>query len=234
MKVRRVGHLYPSGGINDPELQRMAPKGLDILTTRMPFRDTSRDSDAAFAQDLETHVALVADACVDLVAFNCTAASLIIGPDALRERIATATGLPSVTTIEAVMNALRAVGARKLALLTPYPAGVVDTELAYFTSRGLQVVAQTHLPCATPVEQGEISAERWIAALDGLDLSGADAVLFSCAGIRIADTIGALEARAGRPVITSNSALIWQICATLGTAAPDARFGRLMAQPCAA
>ena len=103
-RVARVGHLYPSGGLCDDEIQLMAPTGVQFLTTRLPFRATGVADDLALADDLELHAGLLADAAVNLIAFNCTAASMLLGPEPLRRRIAAETSLPVVTTIEAVVE----------------------------------------------------------------------------------------------------------------------------------
>ncbi|MAC79137.1 MAG: arylmalonate decarboxylase [Rhodobacteraceae bacterium] len=227
--IHRVGHLYPSGGINDLEPQRMAPPEVELLVTRMPFRDTSHSSDRAIADDLEGNVSLLADAKVELIAFNCTAAGLILGPENLRKRILQATGLPCVITIEAVLAALAAFGARRIALFTPYQDEVVAAEIAYLHDRGYAVVAQSHRPCVDPLSQGSIPSGDWLRIASDTDLNGAEAILFSCAGIRIGETIGQIEAATGLPVVASNSALIWQICQRLGVTPPDTRFGKLMA-----
>lgn len=227
----RIGHLYPSGGLCDFELQRMAPEGVQFVVTRMPFRDTSKASDLALVEDVEAHAALLADARVDFIVFNCTAASLLVGPKTIRERIRAATGLESTTTIEAVLAALRALKARRIALLTPYREEVSRAEKTHLAGHGLAVAAERHLPCLTPVEQGAIPPQRWLDLVSELDLSGCEAVLFSCAGINISPVLSALEARTGLPVVSSNSALLWQALALAGVDSPVDGFGRLFSLP---
>lgn len=228
MTARRIGHLYPSGGISEHEIQRMAPEGLHFLTTRMPFRRTGREDDLGLLRDVETHAALLADARVELIAFNCTAASLMAGPGVVEARIERATGVPAVTTIDAVMQALGRLGVRRVALFTPYPPEVVEEEIRYLDRHGITVVAQRHLPCATPVEQGTIPPDRWRDLARNTDLAGAEALLFSCAGIGISPMIAAIEAAAGLPVVTSNSALLRLVMDRLEWPDPVSGYGRLL------
>lgn len=228
MTARRVGHLYPSGGISEHEIQRMAPEGLHFLTTRMPFRRTGREDDLALLRDVETHAALLADAQVELIAFNCTAASLMAGHGVVEARIERATGIPAVTTIDGVMRALARLGARRVALFTPYPGEVVAEELRYLADHGIEVAAQRHLPCATPVEQGSIPPERWLELVRDTNLAGAEALLFSCAGIGISPVIERIEQAAGLPVVTSNSALLRLVLERLGWPDPVPGHGRLL------
>lgn len=209
--LARVGHLYPSGGISDFEIQRMAPEGVQFLTTRMPFRDTSKESDLAIIDGLERNAGFLADAMVKLIAFNCTAASMLIGDEVIQNRIEGATGIRATTTIAAVQAALRAFNAGKIALFTPYRPDVVDAEKAFFSRSGVEVIAEAHLPCLDPVSQGEISPEKWRDLVGSVDLADCDVVLLSCAGIHISPVIRDIEADVGIPVVTSNSALLWHV-----------------------
>lgn len=226
--ARRIGHLYPSGGVADYEIMRMAPEGVQFLTTRMPFRRTGREDDLALLRDVETHAGLLADARVELVAFNCTAASLMAGPGVLEQRIETATGIPAVTTIDGVTRALTRLGARRIALFTPYPHEVIAEEIHYFDRLGITVTAQNHLPCATPLEQGEIPAQRWLDLALAIPTSDADALLFSCAGITISPVIERIEHATGLPVVTSNAALLRLVLDRLAWPAPVSGYGRLL------
>src|SRR5260370_41709706 len=161
-EVARIGHLYPSGGLCDHEVQMMAPGGVQFLTTRLPFRDTSIASDKALIDNLESHAMLLADARVDLIALNCTAAGVVAGPDEINRRVQAATGIRSVTTIQAVMAALAAVKATRIALMTSYRREVVEAEIAFFEKQGLRIVAEKNLPQDTPYDQGMLHPHRWL------------------------------------------------------------------------
>jgi len=224
----RIGHLYPSGGLCEDEMPRMAPPGVRFHVTRMPFRGTSLHDDRALLQDLEAHAQLLADARVDLIAVNCTAATMLAGPEAVNARVTGATGIPSVTTIEAVLAALAATRMRRLLLLTPYPAEVVEEEIAYLQARGHEVVAAAGTPCATPWEQGNLQPESWIALARQLADREADGLLLSCAGVPVAGVLARMETILGRPVVTSNQALLWRCLRLLGVNQPQTGFGALL------
>lgn len=225
----RIGQLYPSGGLCDYEPQLMAPAGVQFLTTRLAFRRTGLADDIGLIEDLEAHAALLADASVDLIAFNCTAASLLAGPEIVNRRIREATGIRSITTIEGVLAALRAAGIKRPALLTPYLKEVVDHEIDYLAGQGFTVAASGGLPCATPVEQGSIRPETWIEQARRLKDSDADGLLISCAGIQLAPALAQIEREFGRPVVASNQALLWLALRTLGVAARPRDYGALLA-----
>jgi maleate isomerase len=224
----RIGHLYPSGGLCDYELQLMAPAGVQYLTTRLSFRKSRMEDDRALVDGLEGHAQLLADARVDLIAFNCTAASLVVGPDEINRRIREATGIRSVTTIEAVLAALEAAHLRRFALMTPYLPEVVAAETAFFDAHGYSVVAHAGISCEDPITQGTIPPERWRELARTLRDTDCEGLLISCAGIQLAPVLQQIEQEFGRPVIASNQALVWHCLSLLGLPDRPAGYGALL------
>lgn len=229
--LARIGQLYPSGGLCDHEPQLMAPEGVRFVTTRVPFRQTSLEADRKFAEGLEGHAQLLADAGVGLLAINCTAATLLAGPQALRTRLFDATGLDSVTTIEAVIAGCRAQNMRRIGLLTPYPQEVVEVEREYFAGLGIEVVSARGKPCTTPVEQGSLASQSWLELAQGFRGMALDGVLISCAGIQVAEVLEAVEAQLELPVVSSNQALVWMCLQRLGIKSPVHGYGSLFSKP---
>jgi maleate isomerase len=213
----RIGHLYPSGGLCDYEIQLMAPDGVQFLTSRLPFRHSSPADDASLLNDLEAPASLVADARVDLIALNCTAAGVLAGATQINRRIEAATGIRAVTTIEAVLAALHAVGAKRVALLTPYLPEVVAAETGFLARQGIDVVAEHAESRATPFEQAMIFPTRWLELAGRMRGAPADALLISCAGIQLATQLEAIEKLLGRPEVTSNQACCGTVCASLAS-----------------
>jgi maleate isomerase len=224
----RIGQLYPSGGLCDYEPQFMAPAGVQYLTTRLSFRKSRVEDDRALVDGLEGHAQLLADARVDLIAFNCTAASLVVGPDEINRRIRAATGIPSITTIEAVLAALEVTQMRRVALMTPYLPEVVAAETAFFAARGYLVVAHTGISCEDPITQGTIQPERWRELARTLHDTDCEGLLISCAGIQLAPVLQQIEQEFGRPVIASNQALVWHCLSMLGLPDRPAGYGKLL------
>lgn len=229
--LARIGQLYPSGGLCDHEPQLMAPEGVRFVTTRVPFRQTSLEADRQFSENIESPARLLADAQVDLLAINCTAATLLAGPENLRTRMLDATNLDSVTTIEAVIQGCRAQNMRRIGLLTPYPETVVEVEREYFANLGIEVVSALGKPCTTPVEQGSLPAQDWLEMSKGFAGKGLDGVLISCAGIQVAEVLMAIEEKLNLPVVSSNQALVWMCLHHLHIEAEVQGFGSLFSKP---
>jgi maleate isomerase len=225
----RIGHLYPSGGLCDYEPQLMAPDGVQFITTRLPFPATGRRDNLNLVADLENHASMLTDANVDIVALNCTAATLLAGPDTVNQRVTATTGLPSVTTIEAVLAALGVTKMHRIALITPYPDDIVRAEIDYLRTHGIEVIAHHGLPCPTPVAQAEITPKRWRQLAETLDHSDVDGLLFSCAGIRVSTELDTIEHVTGVPVVASNQALLWHLLRILSIHERPIGFGSLLA-----
>ena len=225
----RIGQLYPAGGLADSEPQTMAPDGVLFVTTRLGFNRVGLEQSRGLVRDLEGPARLLADAEVQLILFNCTSASMAVGPEAIKTRITGATGLPATTTIEGVMAALAATGARRLGLLTPYSEDVVAAETEFLHAHGYEVTKTGGRPCTTPVEQGSLSPEIWLEWAAPFASAPIDALLISCAGIRVAPVMEAIEQRVGVPVVTSNQAVVWNCLKLLGIGERPQGFGALLA-----
>ena len=224
----RIGQLYPSGGLCDFEVQLMAPEGVQFLTTRMTFKRSTLEDDIAFVENIETHAALLADAEVDLIAMNCTAASLIAGPDTVNQRIRSATGIESITTIEALMAAVCVTGMKRIALMTPYIEEVVNKEIDYFESLGYEVVVTLGHPCHTPIEQGALPPETWLNLSRKLRSKKIDGLVISCAGIQVASVLAQIERELAIPVVTSNQALLWACLSLCDVTSTISQYGGLL------
>jgi maleate isomerase len=229
----RIGQLYPSGGQCDYEVQMMAPAGVQFLTTRMPFKQSRLEDDIRIVETVEAQAQLCADAKVDLILFNCTAASLVAGPDTINTRIHAATGVRSVTTIEAVLDAMRAAGMHRIALMTAYQPEVVKEEVHFLEARGYTVVAAGGIPCDNPLQQGSIPPAQWLEAAKSLKREigekPIDGMLISCAGIQIGAVLQEIEDYMQCPVVASNQAALWKCLRMLEIDARTEGYGRLLA-----
>lgn len=224
----KIAQLYPSGGQCDFEVQRMAPEGVQFVTTRLTFRRSGLEDDHALVKDIEVHAQLGADAGVQLILLNCTAASAVVGPAVINGRVEAATGVPSTTTFEAVLDAMRAAGLRRIVMMTAYLPEVNEAEIAILQREGFEVVACGGIPCDNPLDQGAIAPERWREEAMKLRDHAADGLLISCAGIQVSPILAEVEAAFGRPVIASNQAVVWHCLRRLGIADRYPGYGALL------
>lgn len=230
----RLGLMVPSGNaICEAELHAMLPEGVLALITRLELRGSSEAELSKMLDRLEEAAGLLADARPGLIGFHCTAVSTF-APDRAAEipaRMIKATGLPAVTTADAILAALQALGARRILLVTPYIQAVHEREITFLAAHGCTVMGGDMMGINTNAEMAQIPPEAIADQARGAARAapGADACFISCTAIRSAGVIEALEAELGMPVITSNQVMAWHALRRLGLRDQPKGFGRLMA-----
>ena len=232
--MKRVGMLYPSSGISEPEIQKMLPAGVFLHITRIPMKAPTYEEILHMADCVEEAASLLADAKVDIIAFACTAGSFIKGKgydEEIMERIGRATGLPATTTTTAVVTGLRTLGMKKLVLATPYKELITQKEKDFLEEEGFQVLSHKGLGLDDTYQQYETDPRRWYELIKEMQQPLSDGYFISCGGIRVVEIIGQLEMELGKPVITSNQALVWHCLRMMGIQEPMEGFGRLLKTP---
>ncbi len=229
----RIGMLVPSGNIvAEPQVKAMLPPGVAVYSTRLPLTGSSREELLAMVEDVEHGTQLLADARVDLIAFNCTAVSTYSKEMELgiKTRIAGVAKGPVVATSEALVAALQVLDARRIGLITPYIKAVNEREARFLEAAGFEVLVDVGLGMATNAEMGRAPPERWLELVRQHRNDKVDAYLVSCTAIRSAEVIDEMEQATGRPVITSNQALVWYCLRQGGITDRVNGFGRLLAK----
>ena len=167
---------------------------------------------------------------IDVVAYGCTSASMVIGPAGVAARVHEGRpDVPVTNPVSAAVAGLGAMGAKRIALLTPYIDEVNQGMRNFFVGQGLEVPVMGSFNHENDNEVARIDARSVEDAV--LELGrhpSVDAVFVSCTSLRAAERIEALEAKLGKPVTSSNHALAWHSLRLAGYAAPLPGFGRLM------
>jgi len=223
--------LYPSSGIAELEIQKMLPEGVSLHITRIPMKEPTYEAIMHMADSVEEAASLLADARVDIIAFACTAGSLIGGrgyDQKIVDRISQATGLPATTTSTAVIAGLRALGIKRLILVTPYKELITQKEKDFLEEEGFQVLSYKGLSLDNTYQQYKMDPHRWYELVKEMQQPSSNGYFVSCGGIRVVDIIGQLEMELGKPVITSNQALVWHCLRRMGIQDTIAGFGRLL------
>ncbi|MCC6532253.1 MAG: aspartate/glutamate racemase family protein [Burkholderiales bacterium] len=217
--VRRIGVLAPPGNVTlERELPMYLPAGVAISHNRL-----SRPTPEVTKESLTLMLASVDQAARDLamawpqpevMLFACTSGSFVSGPGTEEEsadKIAQVTGIPAYTTSQAVVLALRAVGARRILLITPYIDAVNRHEIAFLEHRGIAVEACDSFGCLDTRDIAKISSEqvRDLVLKHAETATRCDGVFISCTNLLTMDQIEALEQALGIPVLTSNQCSLW-------------------------
>jgi maleate isomerase len=232
----RIGIVVPSvNTVMEPWAMRVVPDGVSLHFSRM-FIPPAVSAEALIEMDrTEGRAAIrqLSSIHPHAIAYGCTASSIVQGLnyDAhLRAEIEQAHETPATTAAHAILSALKAIGAVRISIVSPYTREVDEAEHCYFASAGAEVLGGGFLG----ISDGFRLAEPTPAALYRLGREGcdarADALVMTCLNTRSHTVIAALEQALGRPVITSTQATLWHALRLAGVRDPIAGFGRLLAE----
>ncbi|GAA0464710.1 Asp/Glu racemase [Streptomyces olivaceiscleroticus] len=222
----RVGVVASFDFTRQAELLRWVPDEVACalaFTRPVPYEDNwqlvSRLGRPAVLAEPLRELRSSADGMPEAVAYLCTACSFaggVAGEAALRAAMAEH-GVPhALTTSGAAVAALRAVGARRVAVVHPYQAPVDRALARYLEASGCEVAGLTALGLESVDEVYGVRAERVEQAVAAGDRPGADAVFVSCTALPTYDVLPALERRLGKPVISANQATVWALSRAVG------------------
>ncbi len=166
---------------------------------------------------------------LDVIAYGCTSASMVIGEERVFERIHERRPEAKCTTpITAAFAAFRALNARNLAVLTPYRQDVNDQVARYIENKGFNVVAFGSFNEEDDNRAAKISTDSIKqAAIELGKPEYVDLVFVSCTSLRIAPVINDIENCIGKPVTSSNHALAWHCLRLAGIDDRNPNFGQL-------
>lgn len=227
-----IGLLVPSANtVIEPDCYRIAPAGVTFHAARMFITETTCEALEKMTADVDLASKQLATAEVDVIAFGCTSGSFLKGAgyDAeLSQRIERVSGAKATTTSSAVLEALRKLGARTIAIGTPYPDEVNSIIVRFFEDsgfrvtnmEGLQILKATDIAAPEPTTAYELGRR--------VDRPDADAVFLSCTNFRAAEAADQLEQDLGKPVVTSNQATAWLALRKAGITDPIEGYGRLL------
>jgi maleate isomerase len=222
--------LLPSSNpVGEPEVAAMMPQGVSLHTTRLKLAGSSREDLLGMTQRIEEGSALLADAGVDMIAFNCTAVSTFDAAmaDSIQARISVASGVPAISTADGIIAGFKALGVRRVVLITPYIDSVNEREVAFLTRHGIEVLRRTGLGLSEGQGMASIEPGEWYRLAMANRHPDAEAYFLSCTAIRVLPVIEALECDLGAPVLTSNQAMVWHALRVAGIRETPAGFGSL-------
>jgi len=227
----RIGLLALATDFNsETDLRRILPDGVDLFTNRvLNANPLTIENLRAMSGDITRAAGgILPGLGVDVMIYGCTSGTAAIGEAELQRLIGSAQpGVPCTNPIAAASAALRAFKAEKISILTPYSDEINASIAESIQAQGFQIlnidgfgleddIEMTGLPLAALTE----------AALQVCDAS-ADALFISCTAIRAASIVDTLEQKLGKPVITSNQALVWHCLRLMKNFSPVKGFGRL-------
>ncbi len=162
------------------------------------------------------------------ICYSCTSAAIEIGDAGIAEAIGKACpGVPVVTPPGAALEAFRALGVRRINLLTPYLPQTTAPMAAHFAAAGLQVANAECLGIEDDRDMARVRDGDIVAAAQAADRPDAEGLFISCTALPALGLIPELERLLGKPVVTSNQASLWRMLHHAGLAPREGAGGRL-------
>jgi maleate isomerase len=227
-----VGLLVPSSNsTQEPEFAATLPSSVSLHVTRLGLASVDPDSTLKIVAELEKEAKKLADADVDVILLAATAPSTRMGKgyDAqIIQRIHDATGRRATTAATAMIAAMHAYRARRIALAGPWSSQTNQQVTDFLVSHGFEVLSQEAAEVTRNNDIGRLAPETAIELGLKADRPEADVLFLACGNWWTMPIIEELEARVKKPVLTTNNVAIWQVLQMLGGHATVPGFGRLL------
>ena len=231
---RRIGLVtLATDHTTEVDFAVLPSRGIAVYATRIPFANpVTPETLAAMAKDVTAAAALILPGeDLDAVVYSCTSASVVIGDEAVRDAIKRGKpGAKAITPISAGFAALRALGAGRITLMTPYTPRTTAPMAECFEAGGFGLQGVSCLNMTDDREMARISPATIIEAARAALIPGSEAMFIACTAVRASGIIDRIEEAVGVPVVSANSATLWaalRACGDTGAAAP----GQLMRLP---
>ena len=233
---KRVGLIIlATDHTTEVDFQRLvASERIGVYVTRIPYANpVTPDNLRAMQPSLTAAAALILpDEPLDVVMYSCTSASVVIGDAEVEAAIKAAKpGARVVTPTAASVAGLRALGARRISILTPYTIETSRPMADYFASLGFDIARFTCLGLDDDREMARIALDEVVAFAKEAMAPDSDALFISCTAVRAASVISEIEQAIGKPVVSSNFATAWACLRICGEQTARPELGRLMALP---
>lgn len=231
----RVGVAVPHGNPTvEPELRALIPANIGVYATRL-VHPAPRVEDRIdhYIRHMPEAIRSFGGMGLKAFGFGCTGSSYVAGlelEDQLTAAASVECGLPVITAAQAIRFALAALGASRVALVSPYPESLAEAGYRYWDSAGIRITAKLRVdPDLGDTHRiYELGSDDALAAMRRIDRSGADCILASGTGMPTLQALRILQKEIALPVIASNLCLAWALIRAAAPALAPAMPGRLL------
>ncbi len=225
----KIGFIKPgAGNTHYDEFAAMIPPGIDLEMVELGVLRTALTDFAGRADAIiERAVTLTRESGWQGVIVP--GAPVEVQNPGLRARLSEALDVPFTTALGAGENALRAFGASRILLLTPFDTYMNSLVVPHLTAAGFDV----------QLADLGFNSEQEAVGLDGsvvFDMArgavqaadGVQALYFQGAVLNPLPVIDEMEAEFGLPIVSSNPAMLWSVASQLGGSFSIEDKGRLV------
>ncbi len=228
-----IGLIVPSNNtVVLPEFYSALPDGVTAYETRMRVEgELTPPLLRKMVGDAEAAADLLRQTGVDFICYCCMASTIVQGWDWERDLLVRFSGKArkGVTSANAALrDALGALRARRVALVTPYPENLNALLPKFFSAADIEVTQVAGVAVRDVAAVRGLSPDHMRRMARGVGATGADAVCLLATDMQTFPIIEPLEREIGCPVVTSNQALLWASLRALGVKETISGLGRLL------
>lgn len=203
----------------EDDMFQLRPEGVGVHFARAAIPDSiTVESLTRHAGDLARAAeTILPDGSLDVICYACTSGSLVIGEENVFAELRKGAPKAEPTSIiTAVLNALRTLGATRVAVATPYLDEINQQEADYMAAAGFEITNIQGLNLEKDSDMIRVRPDFLAEFVASVDTPDADALFISCGALRSLDIIEALEQKVGKPIICSNQAMMWDVLCRAG------------------
>ncbi|WP_407714093.1 Asp/Glu racemase [Comamonas testosteroni] len=230
----RIGQIVPS---SNTTMETEVPAMLQAHSTlrpqdrftfhssRMRMKKVVKEELAAMDAESDRCALELSDARVDVLGYACLVAIMAMGHGyhrvsqaRLTERTASnGATAPVITSAGALVEALKVMGAKKIALVAPYMLPLTELVKNYIAAEGFEVVDWRALEIPDNLDVGRHDPSKLPGIVAGMNYADADVIVLSaCVQMPSLPAVAQVEAETGKPVLTASIATTYAILKELG------------------
>jgi len=231
-----LGMIFPPANYPvPPEATLLYPKGVRFLAEGVGLEKmTAEEYDRVFGRILPAAERLATQG-ANAISVMGTSLTFYKGAEyehQLKVSVTKATGLPSTTMSTGIVEGLKAVNARKIAVATAYDEDVSHRLKVFLEESGFEVLSVKGLGIVSFKDRGPVTPDELLnfsaSVYEGAPKS--DALVISCGALKTLDLIVPLEKRCKAPVVSSTPHALWASVRLLGLSGQAKGYGTVLAK----
>lgn len=198
----------------ETEFRQIIPASCDLYHSRIPSQpEVTPETLLQMKADMPAAAAAIpASFSMDVIGYACTSGATMIGPDEVASRIRQTHPDAEITTpITAVAAAFRHLGCKRIGFVTPYIPEVSLAIRDYLIENGFDIANLVSFEQSEEAVVARITPQSVVAAIIEANADDVDGVFVSCTNLNSFSIIDQAERAIGKPVISSNLALAWDM-----------------------
>ena len=229
--IHNFGVLIPSTNTTVEIESRLLPGSYQAHFGRVMTSTPGRTFSPSRDEDVDYQSRLLGTAKVSLVILAQTSASLFADDydEVVTRRMSEGAGVPAITSAQAIGRAVRALGGRRIAIVSPYSDAVNERAGRYFeTKHGIDTVAFEGFDATASYAIGQLGPENARNAFARINRPEIEVFVVPGGNFPTMASVAAWEREFSKPVVTTNQASFWAMLRHFGAGDRIPGFGRLL------